>query len=44
MPAPKPKTVGEKPRSLFIVREAKPMFTRSMNAMKYSNMMKGTMR
>ena len=44
MPAPRPNTAGEKPRSLFIVNAANPMFTRSMNAMKYKSIMKGTMR
>lgn len=44
MPAPKPKTEAVKPRSLFMVSDAKPMFTRSMKATKYRSMMKGTMR
>ncbi len=44
MPAPRPNTAGENPRSLFIVNAAKPMFTRSMNAIKYKSIMKGTMR
>src|SRR4051812_29281836 len=44
MPAPKPKTADENPRSLFIVSAAKLMFTRSIYAMKYRSMMNGTMR
>ncbi len=34
IPAPKPKTADVRPRSLFIVSAAKPIFTRSMKAMK----------
>src|SRR5580704_13761756 len=44
MPAPKPNTLGDNPRFLFMASAAKPMVARSLNETKKNSITKGTMR